>query len=114
LIEALDSKSRRRREWASDKILSSGMAYGHAFASAPPARRELGVYVGQARAEREAAAELELERAAEVEADRRREQERELQSLADVEPMADLRKVSQVQGVGWPAWVRRPSRGGWR
>ena len=59
LIEALHSKSRRRREWASDKILSSSMAYGHLFARAPPARRQLGIYVGQAQAEREAAAELE-------------------------------------------------------
>ena len=43
----------------------------------PTARRRLGIYTGQARVEREAAAELELERAAELEGDRRREQEGE-------------------------------------
>jgi hypothetical protein len=36
LIQALNSKSRRRREWAADRILSSSLGYGNPFA---PARR---------------------------------------------------------------------------
>ena len=114
LIEALHSKSRRRREWASDKILSSSMAYGCLFARAPSARRRLGVYTGQVRVEWEAAAELELERAAGLEGDRRREQEGE-EIVIDVEPSVDLRTALPAPtGSLSPAWIRRPSRGGWR
>ena len=116
LLDALHSRSRRKREWASDKILSSGMAYGDPFASAPPtrARRRLGIYTGQTRAEREAAAELELERAAELDGDRRREQEG-AEIVIDVEPSVDLRTALPAPtGSLWPAWIRRPSRGGWR
>jgi hypothetical protein len=121
MIGALHSRSRRRREWASDKILSSSMAHGHPFASArgsPPARRQLGIYTGQARAERGAVAELELEWAAELDGDRRREQEGEA-LIADIEPSVDLRTALPTPtptptGSLWPAWIRRPSRGGWR
>ena len=105
LIEALHSKSRRRREWASDKILSSSMAYGCLFARAPSVRRRLGVYTGQARVEWEAAAELELERAAGLEGDRRREQEGE-EIVIDVEPSVDLRTALPAPtGSLWPAWI---------
>jgi hypothetical protein len=45
MIGALHSRSRRRRAWGADKILSSSMAYGHPYGSArglPPTRRQLG------------------------------------------------------------------------
>ena len=104
LLDALHSKSRRRREWASDKILSSSMAYGHPFASArwaPPTQRRLGIYTGQARAERQAADELERERVAEFErelafemnGDHRPGQEDE-ETRADIEPARALRAGS--------------------
>jgi len=72
LIEALDSKSRRRREWASDKLLSSSLAYGHLFASAlaPAPRARVDVEApddGRLALEQEAAAELERERVVEQE-----------------------------------------------
>ena len=123
MIEALHSKSRRRREWASDKILSSTMAYGHAFASAqraPPPRRQLGIYTGQARAEQEAAAELARERAAEMEGDRQRERAREAEVEASrrrvLKPIPAGRSSAPPVQAGslWPAGIRRPSRGGWR
>jgi hypothetical protein len=43
LIEALDSPDPRRREWASDKIMSSYIASGHPLA---PARRGRGAAAG--------------------------------------------------------------------
>jgi hypothetical protein len=95
LIQALDSKSRRRREWAVDKLMSSGLGYGRLLSPAP---REAAPAVVDAQLglEREAAAELERE-GAEV--------------VVDAEP-----PLATVPAglTGWPVWVRRPSRGGWR
>ena len=107
MIEALHSKSRRRREWGADKILSSSMAYGNPFASArwaPSARRQLGIYTGQARAQREAAAELEADRQREIVGER-----------VDIEPLRNFGVAPPAQVSLWPAGIRRPSRGGrWR
>jgi hypothetical protein len=108
LIQALDSKSRRRREWAVDKLLSSSMGYGYLLSPAP---RETPAQVAserEAAAElaREAAAELEREQAAELVGDRRRESET---VVAEIERP---RKVLPAQGGSlWPAGIRRPTRG---
>jgi hypothetical protein len=115
LIRALDSKSRRRCEWAVDKLMSSGMGYGHLLSPAPPAGPLFPVASErEAAAElvREAAAELVRERDAEVESDRRREGE---EIVVDIEPSVNLRKASPAQGGSlWPAGIRRPSKRGWR
>jgi hypothetical protein len=116
LIQALDSKSRRRREWAVDKILSSDMGYGYLLSPAPRAGAPVVVDAqlvleaeATAELEREAAAELARERAAEVEGDRRRESET---VVAEIERP---RKLLPVQGGSlWPAGIRRPSKRGWR
>jgi hypothetical protein len=121
LIQALYGKSRRRREWAADKILSSSMAYGGLLSPAPREVAAGGVSLSRIVVEREAAVELvreraaerERERAIEIEDDRRRELEGAeivAEIIADIEPP----RARQVQ-VGWPTWIRRPTRGrGWR
>jgi hypothetical protein len=62
----------------------------------------------EATAERARELELERVREAEVEASRRRERAAALKLIPAGRPSAP-----PVHG-GWPAWVRRPSRGGWR
>jgi hypothetical protein len=121
LIQALDSKSRRRREWAVDKLMSSRMGYGHLLSSAPrealvPAQYERAPAVVDAQVglEREAAAELERERAAELESDRRRERERESVVVEIERSRKAPRDLSAPGGSLWPAGIRRPSKRGWR
>ena len=116
LIQALDSKSRRKREWAVDKLMLSGMGYGHLLSPAPRealASREQAPAVVDAQLvlEAETAVERELERAAELEGDRRRERE-EVDFVVDIEPSVNLRKASPAQVSSlWPAGIRRPTRG---
>jgi hypothetical protein len=121
LIQALDSKSRRRREWAVDKILSSSKGYGYLLSPAPPANLLFRVASEQeaaAELEREAAAELDRGRDAELESDRRWERESEERRGQE---SAERKTTETVVAWRLPAAsvspvsrIRRPSRGGWR
>ena len=114
ILEAVYSRSAKRRRWGFDAMFDSYEFRDHPFASArwaAPARREQAAKAVDARLvlELQAAAELERERAAEVEADRRREG---ADLVADIEPSVNLRQALPAQaGSLWPAGIRRPSRG---
>jgi hypothetical protein len=109
ILEAVYSRSAKRRRWGYDALCDSYEFRDHPLASArwvAPAQCEQAKKVVDARLvlELEAAAELERERAVE----RRREQEGE-ELVADIELP---RRAVQVQvGSLWPAGIRRPSRG---
>jgi hypothetical protein len=113
ILQAVHSRSAKRRRWGFDAMFDSYEFRDQLFASAllAPAPREQAAKFVDARLvlEREAAAELERERALEVEADRRREG---AEIVSDIEPSVNLRKVlSAPAGSLWPAWIRRPTRG---
>jgi hypothetical protein len=134
IIEAVYSPSAKRRRWGYDALCDSYEFRDSLFAGAgllAPAPCERSAPVApvvdaQLVLGQEAAAELERERDAELEGDRRREFERERAREAGVEasswpertaalkPIPAGRPSPPAAQVGWPAWVRRPSRGGWR
>ena len=105
IMEAVWSRSAKRRRWGYDAMFDSYEFRDHPFASArllapAPRQRAKAFEAGNSRQviERGAAAELERERAAEFEADRRREQEGE-ETLADIESV----RVMWAGGL-WPVW----------
>ena len=107
LIRALDSKSRRKREWAVDKLMSSGMGYGYLLSPAP--REAPAVVDAQLGLEQEAVAELEREQAVELAGDCRRESET---VVTEVERPRKAPLALPAQGGSlWPAGIRRPTRG---
>jgi hypothetical protein len=114
ILEAVNSRSAKRRRWGYDALFDSYEFRDNPFAKAfaPAPRRVARVTEpdhGRLALEREAAAELDRERAVEREAELRREQEGE--AMVDIEPP----RAPPVQaGSLWPAGIRRPSRGGWR
>jgi hypothetical protein len=132
IIEAVYSRSAKRRRWGYDAMFDSYEFRDSLFASAKwfaSAQRESAAkdvlvwereQTAAAEFEREAAAELEQEAAAELaheralerEADRRRESEPVVAEVA-CPRKAPLALLAQG-GSLWPAGVRRPSRGGWR
>ena len=121
ILEAVWSRSAKRRRWGYDAMFNSYEFRDCLLASAkllaPAPKQRAKVVDAQLVLEREAAAELAREQAIEMDSYLRREQEGELQpaTLVDVEPSLNSRKAPPAQvGAGWPAGIRRPSRGGWR
>jgi hypothetical protein len=117
ILQAVYSRSAKRRRWGFDAMFDSYEFRDQLFAGAllAPAPREVAKAVdpdhGWLALEREAAAELACEQAAELDGDRRREREGE-EAVADIEPLRSFGKESQAQsGSLWPAGIRRPSRG---
>jgi hypothetical protein len=115
ILQAVYSRSAKRRRWGFDAMFDSYEFRDHLFGAAllAPAPRERAKAPeadnAQLVLEREAAAELERERAAEFEADRRREG---AEIVPDIEPPVNLRKALPAPtGSLWPAWIRRPTRG---
>jgi hypothetical protein len=114
ILEAVYSRSAKRRRWGYDAMFDAYEFRDSPFASAKwfaPASREQAAKVVDARLvlALEATAELEREQAAELEGDRRRERE---EIVVDIEPSVNLRKVLPAQGGSlWPAGIRRPTRG---
>ena len=110
ILEAVYSRSAKRRRWGYDALFDSYEFRDNLFASASaPAQRERvpAVVDAQLVLEREAAAELDREREAELEGDRRREQEGE--EMVDIELPASSGRVQA--GSLWPAGIRRPTWG---
>ena len=110
ILEAVYSRSAKRRRWGYDAMFDSYEFRDNPFASArwaAPAERQRVKRAGEARlaVEREAEAELARERAVEIDGDRRREQE------CVAEPPRSFGKAPPVQASLWPAGIRRPSRG---
>jgi hypothetical protein len=114
IMQAVYSRSAKRRRWGCDAMFDSYEFRDNLFAKAfaPAPRRVARVTEpdhGRLALEREAAAELDRERAVEMDSYLRREQEGE--AIVDIEPP----RAPPVQaGSLWPAGIRRPSRGGWR
>jgi hypothetical protein len=120
ILQAVYSPSAKRRRWGFDAMFDSyefrDQLTAYALLAPAPRQRAKAPEADNAQLvlEREAAAELERERAAEFEADRRREQEG-AEMVVDIEPSVDLPLAPPAPtGSLWPAWIRRPSRGGWR
>jgi hypothetical protein len=117
ILEAVYSRSAKRRRWGFDAMFDSYEFRDHLFADAKllaPAPRQVTKVAeannAQLVLEREAAAELAREQAVEIDGDRRREQEGA--EIIDIEPSRNLRKAAQVMAVSlWPAGIRRPTRG---
>jgi hypothetical protein len=113
ILEAVYSPHAKRRSWGFDALCESYEFRDNLFARAlAPAPRERvpAVVDAQLVLEREAAAELERERDAELEGDRRREQEG-AGVVVDVELPRSFERAPQVEAGGWPAGIRRPTRG---
>jgi hypothetical protein len=122
ILEAVYSRSARRRRWGYDALFDSYEFRDSPFASAKwfaPAQHEraLAVVDAQLVLEAEAAAELAKETAAEL----AREQAAELvgdcrrESETVVAEIERPRKALPAQGGSlWPAGIRRPSKRGWR
>ena len=118
IIAAIYSGSAKRRRWGLDALFDHYEFRDNPFASAKwfaPAQRERAKRAEQSRLvlEQQAAAELARERALEREAELRREIEG-AGVVVDVEPpRASVVTVSAgpAGSAGWPAWVRRPTRG---
>jgi hypothetical protein len=113
ILEAVYSPHAKRRRWGFDALCESYEFRDNLFARAlAPAPRERvpAVVDAQLVLEREAAAELERERDAELEGDRRREQEG-AGVVVDVELPRSFERAPQVEAGGWPAGIRRPTRG---
>jgi hypothetical protein len=111
ILEAVYSRSAKRRRWGFDAMFDSFEFRDHPFASArwiAPAERVRKVEEGRVAVQREAAAELERERAIERQAELRREQEGA--ERVDIELPVAVRPAPLAQ-VGWPAGIRRPTRG---
>ena len=107
IMEAVWSRSAKRRRWGYDAMFDSYEFRDNLFASArllAPAPRERAAPIVDVQAvwERETAAELAREQAAESEADRRREQEGE-ETRVDIESARPLRA-----GSLWPDWHADP------
>jgi hypothetical protein len=119
ILEAVWSRSAKRRRWGFDAMFDSyefrDQSAAYALLSPAPRQRAKAPEVSNAQLvlAREAAAELERERAVEIDGERRREQEGEA-IVADIEPSVDLRKPLSAPaptGSLWPAWIKRPTRG---
>jgi hypothetical protein len=112
ILEAVYSPHAKRRRWGFDALCESYEFRDNLFARAlAPARERVPAVVdAQLVLEREAAAELERERDAELEGDRRREQEG-AGVVVDVELPRSFERAPQVEAGGWPAGIRRPTRG---
>jgi hypothetical protein len=116
ILEAVYSRSAKRRRWGFDAMFDSYEFRDQLFASAllaPAPRQRVRVDVQPlereaAAIEREAMAELAREQTAELDGDRRREQESE----AEVE-LVRAAPAPPAQASLWRG-IRRPSRGGWR
>jgi hypothetical protein len=98
IMDAVYSRSAKRRRWGFDAMFDSYDFGNHPFASArwaapAPRKRSAPVVDVQAIWERETAAELAREQAAELDADRRREQAGE-ETRADIESARALRAGS--------------------
>jgi hypothetical protein len=114
IMDAVYSRSAKRRRWGFDAMFDSCEFRDHPFASArwaAPAQRERAKKVVEARLvlEQEAAAELAREREREAAAER----EREVAAAAErerVEVMVERCPSTSTASL-WPAWVRRPTRG---
>jgi hypothetical protein len=116
IIEAVWSRSAKRRRWGVDAMFDSYEFRDQLFNAKllAPAPRQV-TKVAEANSallvlEREAAAELAREQAVELDGDRWREQEGA--EIVDIEPPRNFGKASQAQvGSLWPAGIQRPSRG---
>jgi hypothetical protein len=113
-MDAVYSRSAKRRRWGFDAMFDSYEFRDHPFASArwaAPAQRERAKKVVEARLvlEREAAAELACEREREAAAEREREvaadRERD-EVMVERRPSAPASTASL-----WPSHIRRPTRG---
>jgi hypothetical protein len=118
ILEAVYSRSAKRRRWGFDAMFDSYEFRDHPFASArwaSPTQRERARKVVEARLvlEQEAAAELTRERDREAAAERERERE----VAADrerVEVMVERRPSELATAPTaslWPSYIRRPTRG---
>jgi hypothetical protein len=110
IIEAVYSRSAKKRRWGLDAMVESYEFRDQAGALLAPAPKQRVVdEPGREAIEREAVAERESERALELESDRRRERET---TAAEIERPP---QALPVQGDSlWPAGIRRPSKRGWR
>ena len=116
ILEAVWSRSAKRRRWGYDAMFDSYEFRDCLLASAkllaPAPKQRAKVVDAQLVLEREAAAELAREQAIEIDGDRRREQEGE-EIVADIEPPRSFGKAPQVRASSlWPAGIRRPTRAG--
>ena len=105
ILEAVYSRTAKRRRWGLDAMFNSYEFRDHPLASARWAAPTRAAEAGRFVLEREAAAELARERAVEINGDRRREQEG-AEIVADIESPRNFGKASQAQaGSLWPAGI---------